>query len=116
MNVTTRRILCTIVDKGASVSILSSTTWQYLGSPHLVPTTNQILDFNQRPTAPLGILPHLPITLGGKNVCIDVMVVQGHLDFNILLGRDCVYTMNDVVSTLFRVIHFPHDGRIVTID
>ena len=90
MNVTARRILCTIVDEGASVSILSSTTWKALGSPQLVPATNQILAFNQIPTTPLGILPHLSITLGGKIVCIDVMVVQGPLDFNLLLGRDYV--------------------------
>ena len=38
VNVTARWILCTIVDEGASVSILSSTTWQALGSPQLVPT------------------------------------------------------------------------------
>ena len=44
------------------------------------------------------------------------MVVQGPLDFNILLGHDYVYAMKDVVSTLFRVMHFPHDGKIVTID
>ena len=36
--------------------------------------------------APLGILPHLPITLGGETVCTDVMGVQGPLDFNLLLG------------------------------
>ena len=44
------------------------------------------------------------------------MVVQGSLDFNLLLGRDYVYTMKAVVSTLFRVMHFPHDEKIVTID
>ena len=77
--------------------------------------TDQILDFNQRPIAPLGTLPYLPITLGGKIVCIDVMVFQGPLDFNMLLGHDYVYTMKDVVSTLFRFMHFPHDGNIVTI-
>jgi hypothetical protein len=33
-----------------------------------------------------------------------------------LLGRDYVYAMNVVVSTLFRVMHFPHNGSIVTID
>ena len=65
---------------------------------------------------PLGILPQLPITLEGKTVCIDVMIVQGPLDFNLLLGRDYVYAMKVVVFTLFRVIHFPHDGNIVTVD
>jgi hypothetical protein len=38
------------------------------------------------------------------------------LDFSLLLGRDYVYAMKAIVSTLFRVISFPHDGRIVTID
>ena len=44
------------------------------------------------------------------------MVVQDPLNFNLLLGRDYVYAMKAVVSTFFRVIHFPHDGKIVTID
>jgi hypothetical protein len=43
-------------------------------------------------------------------------VVQGPLDFNMLLGSDYVYAMNVVVSTLFWVMHFPHNGRIVAID
>ena len=72
--------------------------------------------FNRRPTAPLGTLPYLPITLGGKTVCIDVMVVQGPLYFNLLLGCDYVYAMKSIVSTLFIAMHFPHDGKIVTID
>ena len=81
-----------------------------------MPASDQILDFNRRPTAPLGILHHLHITLEGETICIDVMVVQGPLDFNLLLGRDYVYTMKFVVYTLFRLMHFPHDGNIVTID
>ena len=109
-------MLCTIVDEGDSVSILSSTSWQAFGSPHLVPATDQILAFNRIPTAPLGTLPYFPITLGDKTICIDVMVVQGSLDFNLLLGCDYVYAMKSIVSTLFRVLHFPHDGKIVTID
>ena len=44
------------------------------------------------------------------------MVVWDPLDFSLLLGRDYVYAMKAIVSTLFRVISFPHDGRIVTID
>ena len=56
------------------------------------------------------------ITLGGKTIYIDVMVVHGPLDFNLLLGHDYIYAMKAIVSTLFRVMHFPHDGNIVTID
>ena len=52
-----KEIFRTIVDEGAFVSILSSTAWQAIGSPQLVPATEKILDFNRRPTRPLGILP-----------------------------------------------------------
>jgi hypothetical protein len=44
------------------------------------------------------------------------MVVHDPLDFNFLLGRDYVYAMKYFVSTLFRVMCFPHNGSIVTID
>jgi hypothetical protein len=44
------------------------------------------------------------------------MVVRDPFDFSLLLGQDYVYDMKALVSTLFHVISFPHDGRIVTID
>jgi hypothetical protein len=95
---------------------LSSIAWQALGCPQLAPVTQNLLAFNRRTSQPLGTLPQFPVTLGGKTVFIDVMVVQDPLDFTLLLGRDYVYAMKAIVSTLFHVISFPHDGRIVTID
>ena len=44
------------------------------------------------------------------------MVVQGPLDFNILLGCDYVYAMKVVVSTLFQVMYFSHYGKIMTVN
>ena len=38
------------------------------------------------------------------------------MDFNLLLGRYYVYAMKVFVSTLFRVMSFPHNGNIVTVD
>jgi hypothetical protein len=60
-----------------------------------------MLDFNTRAIEPLWILPRLPVTLGGQIVCIDVMAVQGPLEFNFILRRNYVYSMKFVVSTLF---------------
>jgi hypothetical protein len=111
-----RDVTKTLIDEGSSVSILSSIAWQALGCPPLAPVTQNLLAFNRRSSQPLGTLPQFPITLGGKTVFIDVMVVQDPLDFSLLLGRDYVYAMKAIVSTLFRVISFPHDGRVVTID
>jgi hypothetical protein len=111
-----RDVTKTLIDEGSSVSILSSIAWQTLGCPSLVPVTQNLLAFNRRTSQPLGTLPQFPITLGGKTVFIDVMVVQDPLDFSLLLGRDYVYAMKAIVSTLFRVISFPHYGRVVTVD
>ena len=86
VEVFSRNIHRIIIDEGASISILSSTTWKSLGSPNLVPTNGQILAFNRITTHPLGIIPQLPILIGEKTVCIDVMVIQGTLDFNLILG------------------------------
>jgi hypothetical protein len=111
-----RDVTKTLIDEGSSVSILSSIAWQTLGCPPLAPVTQNLLAFNRRTSQPLGYLPQFPVTLGGKTVFIDVMVVQDPLDFSLLLERDYVYAMKAIVSTLFRVISFPHDGRVVTVD
>ena len=87
-----------------------------MGSPQFVPVTQNLLAFNTGTSRPLGILPKLLITLGEKIVYIDVMVVQGPLDFNLLLGRDYVYVTGALVPSIFRVMCFSHEGSIVIID
>jgi len=55
----------------------------------------------------------VPITLRRETIHINVMVVRGPLDYNLLLGRDYIYSMGAIVSSLFRVMCFPHEGRVV---
>jgi hypothetical protein len=116
IEVNSTKIYRCIVDEEASASILSSSVWKVLGSPKLVSASHELWAFDRRSSECLGILPQLPISLGGKIICVDVIMEQGSLDFNMLLRRDYVYAMNIVVSTLFWVMHFPHNGSIVTID
>lgn len=106
----------TVLDDGASVSLMPATSWQALGSPPLVPIALNLTAFDGGTSQPLGILPNFPITLRGKIIYIDILVTQGALEFSLLLGRDYVYAMGALVSSLFRVVCFPQDGRIVTID
>jgi hypothetical protein len=47
---------------------------------------------------------------------VNVMVVHNPLYFNLLLGKDYVYVKRSFVSTLFQVICFPHNGKIVMIE
>ena len=49
-------------------------------------------------------------------MCVEVEVVNAPLNYNLLLGRIWTYAMQDVVAIVFRVLLFPHEGRIVTID
>jgi len=72
--------------------------------------------FDGRILPHLGILPNLPINLGGKMIVTNIFVMIGPMDLNILLGHDFIYAMNFVVSSLFQVMIFPHEGHIITID
>jgi hypothetical protein len=75
-----------IVDKGSSASILSSSAWKDLGSPKLVLATSELLSFNRIPSKCLGVLPQFPINLGGNTFLVDLLVVSIPLEFNFLLG------------------------------
>jgi hypothetical protein len=65
----------TLIDEGASISILPFVAWYALGCPQLAPVTQNLLAFNRRTSQPLGTLPQFLVTLGGKTIFIDVMVV-----------------------------------------
>ena len=99
-------IACCIIDEGASVSIVYAHDWKGMGSPILVLTAIHLLVFDRRTSIALGILAQTLVTLGGNIILDDFMVIEDHLDFNMLLGRDYVYAMQVVVSTFFRVMYF----------
>ena len=61
-----------------------------------------------------GIMPSFLIKLGSKIVSIKV-VVNVLLDYNIFLGCSWSCAMESMVSLVYRVIKFPHKGRIMTI-
>jgi len=102
-----------IIDEGASVSILSSIAWEALGLPPLLPEMRNLTGFDKGTSRPLGILANMLVTLRRKIVHINVMVVRGPLDYNLFLGRDYIYSMGGIFSSLFRVMCFPHEGRVV---
>ena len=72
--------------------------------------------FYGRGFQPYGILQDVPIEVEGKMVNLDVEVVNAPLDYNLLLGRSWSYAMTVFLSPVFRLIMFPHKGKIVKID
>ena len=57
--------------------------------------------FDGRTFRPLGIIPSLKVHLGGKTVAIEVEEVDAPLDYNLLLGRNWMYSMQAIASSLF---------------
>jgi hypothetical protein len=95
---------------------MSLSCWKAIGSPPLNESQNTLKVFNGSGFKPYDILPSLPITLEGKMVQVEVEVFDAPLDYNILLGPRWIDSMRAVVSTLFHVVHFPHQGKFITVD
>ena len=106
----------TVIDEGASTCIMYVAYWKAIGSPTLSQSPTTLEAFDGRESRPYGILQHFSICLEGKTVEIEVEVVDANLTYNLLLGCSWTYTMHAVASSLFRIIRFPHQGNIVTID
>lgn len=95
---------------------MSTSCWKAIDSPQLVPSSTILKAFDGHTFQPHGILTTLPIELGGKTVLAEVEVVDAPLDYNILLRHSWFYTIIAVVSSIFRFLHFPHQGMAVTIN
>lgn len=60
---------------------------------------------------PHGVIPSLLVELGGKTILVEVEFIDARLDYDLLLDCRWTYAMAVVV---YRVIKFPHKGKIVT--
>ena len=80
--------------------------WKTLGSPKLYQSLTILKAFDGRGFHSYGILWDLPIEVEGKTVTLEVKVVDAPLH----------YAMIVIVSSVFRMIMFPHKGNIVKID
>jgi hypothetical protein len=92
------------------------TCWKAIGSPSLTESHNTLKAFNGTGFKPYDVLPSLSITLEGKSVNVEVEVFDAPLDYNLILGHSWIDSMCAVVSTIFYVLRFPHQGKVVTID
>ena len=106
----------TVIDEGTTASVMSLSCWKGLGSLELSKSATMLTTFDGKSFWMHIILPSLKVRLGGKTIAIVVEVVDVPLDYNLLLGRNWMYSMQAVASSLFQVVYFPFNGKIVTID
>ena len=105
-----------MIDEGAAAFVMSLACWKGLGSPKLSKSATMLTTYDGRSFWPHVILPSLKVCLGGKTIAIEVEVVDAPLDYNLLLGRNWMYIMQSIYSSLFQVVCFLFNGKIVTID
>ena len=101
------------MDEGASTCVMSSLCWKAIGSLALNSSPNALEAFYERESKPLGVLTSLLITLKGNMVNVEVEVVDYKLNYNLLLGHSWTHAMLFVPSTLFHVLKFPHEGKLL---
>jgi hypothetical protein len=116
MKTFTQNIFHTVVDEGALTCFMSLACWKDVGQPVFSPSPTLLTAFDGHSFRPHGIIPSFPVQLGWKTVCVKVELVNAPLDNNLLLERSWTYAMQFVVATVFRVLLFPHEGQIVTIN
>ena len=95
---------------------MSTIAWQKLGSPTLQSYTTALCTYHGCSTKAKGILLNVLISLAGKIVLIDIEVIDAQLDYNLLLGCSYMYAMRSMASTVFQLLMFSHDGKILTVD
>jgi hypothetical protein len=106
----------TVIDEASSTCVMSLACWKAIGSPSLTESQNTLKAFNGSDFKPYSVLPSFPIMLEGKTVQVEVEFFNSPLDYNLLLGHSWIDSIREVVSTLFHVVRFPHQGKVVTID
>ena len=106
----------TVVDEGASMCLMSITCWKGLSSPTLIPSPRMLKVFYGHKFQSHGTIPYCFVELGGKTVDIQVEAVNTSLDYKLLLSCSWTYMIEVVVSSIYKVIKFPHQGKIMSID
>ena len=116
MIINEKKIHRTFIDEGASTCIMFVSFWKEFGSPTLNQSPNTLEAFDRHDSQPFGVLLNLTIVLEGKAVHVKVEVVDTNLNYNILLGRSWAHAMHGVACSLFYVLCFPHQVKIIIVN
>ena len=97
-----KTVKSTVIDESTAASVVSLVCWKGLGSPELSKCATMLTTFDGRSFWSHDILPSLKVRLGGKTIAIEVEVVDAPLDYNLLLGRNWIYNIQAIASSLFQ--------------
>jgi hypothetical protein len=111
-----KNIHCIVWDEGASTYVMYFSCWRSIGSPKLNWSPTTLKEFDGCGFQPQELLQYFVVTLKGKIVSVNIEVVDAPLDYNLLLGHSWFYVTTIITSSVFHLLQFPHQGKIVTVD
>ena len=91
---------------------MSMLCWKAIGLPQDVPSPNLLTTFDGHFYRPHRSILAFLICVGGKVVNIEVEIVDVNLDYNLLLGKNWIYEMDGIVSSLFASFVFLMRGGL----
>jgi hypothetical protein len=111
-----KNIHSNILDDRASTFVRSLSYWRAIGSPKLTVSPSTLKAFDGCGFQLHIILQDFVVTLKGNIVLIDIEVVDVPLDYSLLLGHSWFYMMNVIASSMFHILQFPHQGKIIIVN
>ena len=105
-----------LIDNGSSLNVCPLKTASCLGLSieDFVPTDQHVRAYDNSRREVLGTIT-LELTIGPMIKKVEFQVLNIASCFNMLLGRPWIHNIEDVPSSLYQKVHFPHKGAIVTI-
>jgi hypothetical protein len=107
----------TVLNEESSTRVMYLSCWRDIGSLdlNLYPTT--LKKFYGCGFQPYGLLKYFIVELRGSFVSnIDIKVVDMHMDYNLFPSHSWLYAMNLITSSVFCILQFPNQGKIVVVD
>jgi hypothetical protein len=95
---------------------MSISCWKALDSPNIDISATLFKSFDGDMFYLHGIIISLPIKLCHKTILVVVEVVDAPLQYILLLVQTLFYDMITFVSSIFRVLCLPYQGKIMIIN
>ena len=106
-----------LVDQGSFAEVMYKGLYDKLGlkEADLDNFSSPVFSFFGESTTPLGKTT-LPILAGPINLQTEFIVIHDSSLYNAIMGRDCLYRMRAVPSTLHQKLQFPTEDGVMEVN
>jgi hypothetical protein len=106
-----------LIDQGSFVEVMYQELYENfgLGESDLANFTSPVFGFSGESTTPLGKTT-FPVLARSVNLQMEFIVIQAPSPYNAIMGRDWLYRMKAVPSTLHQKLRFPTKDGVMEVN